>query len=176
MTLWLALCSTGLAGSPLHLEVDVLVGMRGGGGALATVEPVKHVEVGGTLTVVTDIYAGAPGWVRDGLDPIHNLRISPQGVVGVNTGRTAVSVALLGSIGAELLTFREAKTVPTVADPIVYGTTELVLVGGASLDLRVIPSEHWGGNLLLYLPLPFTPTGNPDLSRVYAGLGVSYRR
>ena len=88
------LAGPALAAPPLHVEADVLVGMRVGIGGLATVEPVRHVEVGGSLGIVTDFYTFAPDWVRDGLDPRHNLRFRPQAVLGVNTGRTRVSAAL----------------------------------------------------------------------------------
>jgi len=161
-----------LAAAPLHVEATALMGMRAGAGGLVTVEPVRHLEVGGTATVTTDLYGFAPTWVTDGLDPKHNLRISLQPAIGVNTGDTRVSFAMLGSVGLEMLTFRESRDVPPLDKPVVYGTTELVPVGGVTLDLRVRPTKTWGMNMMIYTPLPPTPTGNPNLERLHAGLGV----
>lgn len=160
---------------PRRLEIDALVGLRVGGGVLATVEPLRFVETGGYLYVASDFYSMAPDWVRDGLDPKHNLRIAPLGVVGVNTGGEVFQAALLGAVGVELLSFKESKSIPALDEPVVYGTTELAPTGGAALDLRLQPYEHLGFNLLTYIPLPLTATGFFNIERAHFGLGGTWR-
>jgi hypothetical protein len=157
---------------PVHLEVDGLLGMRAGAAATATVEPWPHVELGGITTVTTDVYGLAPDWVVDSLNPKHNLRFNVQPAAGLNSGNTHVSLAVLASFGLELLSFKEERVVPALSKPVVYGTTELAVVGGFTLDLRVRPTGTWGANLMAYTPLPPTPTGNLNLERLYAGLGL----
>ena len=159
---------------PGRVEANALVGMRVGGGVLATVDPVRHVEVGGSLSLVTDFYAMAPDWVTDGLDPSVNLRFSPRVIAGLNTGPRRFQAALLGTAGMELLTFRESKTVPALDQPVEYGTTEVAFVGGVGLDLRYRPWDHLGFNLLAHFGLPAPPSALFDTERSFVGIGATW--
>ena len=172
MSALILLLTTFATAGTLHVEAQGLMGMRGGVGGLVTLEPTPHIELGGTTAIVTDLYALAPEWVTDNLDSKYNLHVSLQPAIGVNTGDTHVDLAVIGSVGLELLTFRESRDVPALEDPVIYGTTELAAVGGITLDLRVRPQKTWGVNLMIYTPLPPTATGNPNLERLHAGLGV----
>ncbi|TNE90819.1 MAG: hypothetical protein EP330_07240 [Deltaproteobacteria bacterium] len=166
---------TGLAlAMPQHREVDLTLGMRAGVAGQWTVEPTSRVELGGRLTAETDVYAGAPDWVREGLDPKHNLHFTPMGLVGVNTGDTAVSGAFSLGLGTELFTFREAKTLPSVAETVVYGATGLRPAAAMLFDLRIRGAKGVGGHLLFSLPLPFAPTGAPYIDRLHLAAGVVF--
>ena len=149
---------------PRHHQVDLTLGMRAGAAAQVTVEAWPHIELGGRLHGETDVYAGAPGWVRTGLNPGHNLHLTPTALIGVNTGDTPVSGAFLIGPGLELFSFREQKTVPALATPVEYGATALRPAGALTLDLRVRSKAGPGGHLLCAVPLPLTPSGTPYCS------------
>lgn len=169
IALWAGLA---LAAGPRHHEADLTLGMRAGVAGQITQEVRPRVELGGRLHGETDVYAGAPAWVRTGLDPKHNLHLTPLALIGVNTGDTVVSGGFHLGVGAELFSFRESKAVPALAEPIVYGRTGLRPAGALNLDLRVRSRKGPGGHLLFSLPLPPAPTGMPYVDRLHVALGV----
>lgn len=160
--------------STSHFEVSATLGMRAGVSGQATVEPLPHLELGGRLHLATDVYAGAPGWVRRGLDARHDLHTTGLAVVGVNSGPNRVSIGLFAGAGLELSTFREVKTVLHLEQPVIYGATGVRPAGALILELRVRPrpERRIGGSLQLVVPMPLAPTGFLYIDRIHIGLGV----
>lgn len=166
------LAATALAAAPRTHEVDLTLGMRAGAAGQLTVHATPRLEVGGRVHAETDVYAGAPAWVRTGLDAKQNLHLTPLAVAGVNTGDTVISGAFLLGAGLEVFTFREAKTIPALAEPVVYGATGVRPAGALTADLRVRARSGPGGHLLLSIPLPPAPTGMPYIDRLHVAAGV----
>lgn len=160
---------------PVHLDADAAIGMRMGVAVTATAEPVRHLEVGGLVTVMTPLYAGAPGWVREGLTVDHNVHASPMVALGVNTGTTKVSGAFHVLAGFDVVSFSERRSLDAVGETTSYATTEVVWNGGLMGTLRVLPKGPVGFNLQVFVPLPPAATGAPDIGRLFGGLGVSAR-
>lgn len=165
---------------PVHLDANVAVGMRMGAAVTATAEPVRHLEVGGTLLLTTPVYAGAPDWVRNGLQPAYNVHTSPMVAVGAHTGDTKVSGAFHLLAGIDVVTFRETSALAVLDAPVTYEAAEVVFSGGLLATLRVRPWEpertslrRVGLDLQVFVPLPPTATGVPDIGRLFAGLGLS---
>ena len=104
--------------APLQHQVDATLGMRAGAAYAVTVEPWSHVELGCRAHLSTDVYAGAPAWVTDGLDAKHNLHLTPMALAGLHSGHTAVSAALWFGAGMEVFTFREERQIPSLDEPV----------------------------------------------------------
>lgn len=155
-----------------RVQGDLTLGMRAGVAGQWTRALAPHLEVGARLQVATAVYGGAPAWVREGLEPHHNLYLTPQAVVGVHTGQTAVSAALLLAPGLEVYTFRETRTVGPLREPVTYGHTGLRGAHAVLADLRVRPKGGHGVHLLLAVPVPLAPSGFLYIEHLYAGLGV----
>ncbi len=166
------LASAALAAAPRIHEVDLTLGMRAGLAAQVTVAATPRLELGGRLHAETDLYAGAPGWVRTGLRPKHNLHLTPMALAGLNTGDTFVQGAFLLGAGAEVFSFREEKTIAALDEPVVYGATGVRPAGALTLDLRLRPKAGAAAHLMLSVPLPLAPTGMPYFDRMHAALGV----
>jgi hypothetical protein len=173
MPLAMALVGASLA-APGQATLTAAVGMRAGARAAATVDLGRWAEAGGGLTVARDVYAGAPDWVTDGLTVQRNLRLAPHGLAGVHTPPARVQGALLAGLGTELLHFEETRAI-SGGGTASYATTEFALYAGVSTELRVAIGEHLGAHLSAWLPLPFSPTGAPNIERTWAGLGITYR-
>lgn len=168
----IALLAALATAAPVQADLDATLGMRAGGSALVTVAPVPHLEVGGLGTGTTDVYAGAPSWVRSGLEPAWNLHLAPMAAVGWSSGDTPVSLAVHGAAGLELSTFRETRVIPALEEPVVYGATGVRFSGGLLTTLRIRPVGP-GANLQLFVPLPPMATGAVDVVRLHLGLGIS---
>lgn len=170
----LVAAAVALAQAPVR-QADLTLGMRAGAAGYWAARPKERLEVGGHLHLARDVYAGAPGWVRAGLDPKLNLHATGLAVVGVNTGDKPVSGALLLGGGGMLTAFREERTVPALPEPVVYGAAAVRPVGAVMADLRVQPQgRSAGGHLMFSLPLPFAATGSPYIERLYIGLGLQF--
>lgn len=166
------LTTLALATIPRHHEIDLSLGMRAGAATQITIEPRPNIELGGRFLAETDVYAGAPSWVRTGLKPKYNLHLTPLGMAGANTGETVVSGAFLFGGGFELFTFREEKRVPALDRPVVYGATGVRAVGAFLADLRIRSKSGLGGHLMFSMPLPLAPTGAPYVDRMHIAVGV----
>jgi hypothetical protein len=160
--------------APGQATLTGVVGMRAGARAAATVDLGRWAEAGGGLTYARDVYAGAPEWVTDGLTVHRNLRLAPHALAGVHTPPARFQGALLAGLGTELLSFSETRAIRGGGET-AYATTELAFYAGVSTELRVAIGERWGAHLSAWLPLPFSPTGAPNIERTWGGVGVTYR-